>query len=68
MKVCEVCGSTKKVTKHHMLNGAIMILCRDCHDKQHDIKRKEKGGGEVTACSVVCTVEKSFIMMRRRTD
>jgi len=36
---CENCGATKKLTKHHMLKGTTMVLCRECHNMQHGMNR-----------------------------
>lgn len=47
---CEKCGSKENLTKHHKIPYArggtddpsnIQILCRDCHDKVHGIKRNK---------------------------
>ena len=41
---CQICGSTKNVTGHHIIDRAfggadnkdnIVTLCRSCHDKVH---------------------------------
>lgn len=43
--VCNDCGTTEKLTRHHRKNmygkrtGRITILCRSCHDKAEEIYR-----------------------------
>lgn len=44
MKVCERCCTTENITKHHLHrpnDGTILYLCQSCHDKEHEIIRKE---------------------------
>lgn len=44
MKQCEKCGSTEKVTRHHVDGGGEGIwvyLCEACHDEEHGITRHE---------------------------
>ena len=54
-RTCKECGSHKKLTKHHKIPKSeggtneprnIYYICRDCHDKIHNmtpkIKRKAK--------------------------
>jgi cytochrome c553 len=41
-KECVLCGSTEKLTRHHLYGpgmregGPIALLCRSCHDKEHN--------------------------------
>jgi len=44
MKECERCHTTENITKHHLHrpnDGTILFLCQSCHDKEHEIIRKE---------------------------
>lgn len=46
--ICSKCGSTKNLQVHHLYyeqdknpwdypNDALIVLCKDCHEKTHDI-------------------------------
>lgn len=52
MEKCEICGTTKNITKHHIkkegnlfkIGGRYVVipLCKDCHSTYERIKNVEK--------------------------
>lgn len=54
-KKCEKCPATKDLTLHHKKLRSegggnnkrnIQVLCRDCHDKVHGIKKRQRPSGK----------------------
>jgi len=48
---CQTCGSSENLTRHHKKRKSkggtnnhdnLKILCRECHDRKHNINSKEK--------------------------
>jgi len=37
-KECLICGTNKKITKHHLRSGKEIPLCRRCHDEVEEAK------------------------------
>jgi hypothetical protein len=52
MTECSKCHKVAKLTRHHLEDGTIVMLCRSCHDQIHGLLPKEPSI-EHLECTVV---------------